>query len=513
MLTNSDLISLTGSAGNFKATINMRPRYIIAEDCTACGLCTEYCPKHHVDPYNEGLSITRPIHIDYAQAVPATYYIDPDSCMHIQHDTCQICVPVCQSHAIDFSQKPEEKELHIGAVIVSPGFGKISEETLAKFSYGKHPDVVTSFEFERMTNASGPFLGEVKCFSDGRHPKSLAFIQCVGSRDVGCDNGYCSSVCCMYAIKEALVTKDHDPEVDITIYYMDIRTQGKDFDVARERAEKAGIKFVRAKVADVTPWENHLKLTYSTLDGQHKFVAHDMVVLSVGLESPADAKDIAEKAGIELNKYDFCDTKYFTPLETSREGVIVAGAFQGPKDIPESATQSSGAATLAATILSKERGKGIVHKSYPDELKVTEEDEPRIGVFVCHCGINISSVVNVESVTQNAGEMKNVVFYDENLYACSQDAQEVIKEKIKENNLNRVVIAACSPRTHEPLFQETLKDAGLNRNLFEMVNIRDQCSWVHANEPDAATQKSKDLVRMAVAKANRINLCRNRPCR
>jgi len=481
----------------------MRPRYIIAEDCTACGLCTEYCPKHHVDPYNEGLSITRPIHIDYAQAVPATYYIDPNSCMHIQHDTCQICVPVCQSHAIDFSQQPEEKELHIGAVILSPGFGKISEETLTKFSYGKHPDVVTSFEFERMSNASGPFLGEVKRFSDGKHPKSLAFIQCVGSRDVGCDNGYCSSVCCMYSIKEALVAKDHDPEVDITIYYMDIRTQGKDFDVARERAENIGIKFVRAKVADVTPWEDHLKLTYSTLDGQHKFVGHDMVVLSVGLESPADAKMIADKTDIDLNHYDFCQTDTFTPLQTSREGVVVAGAFQGPKDIPESATQSSGAAAMAAVILNKERGKGIIHKSYPDELVLSEDDEARIGVFVCHCGINISSTVNVESVAQNAGEMKNVVFFDENLYACSQDAQEVIKDTIKDNNLNRVVIAACSPRTHEPLFQETLKDAGLNRNLFEMVNIRDQCSWVHANEPEKATDKSKDLVRMAVAKANK----------
>lgn len=481
----------------------MRPRYINADDCTACGLCTEYCPKHHVDSYNEGLSVTRPIHIDYAQAVPATYYIDPNSCMHIQHGTCQICVPVCQSHAIDFSQKDEKKELQIGAVIVSPGFGKISEETLAKYSYGKHPDVVTSFEFERMTNASGPFMGEVKCFTDGRHPKNIAFIQCVGSRDVGCNNGYCSSVCCMYAIKEALVAKDHDPEVDITIYYMDIRTQGKDFDVARERAEKAGIKFVRAKVANVTPWDNQLKLTYSTLDGQHKFVSHDMVVLSVGLESPKDAKTIAEKTGIELNHYDFCETKYFTPLQTSKEGVIVAGAFQGPKDIPESATQSSGAATLAATVLKKERGKGIIHKSYPDEVNVKEEDEARIGVFVCHCGINISSVVNVDSVTNYAGDMKNVVFYDDNLYACSQDAQEVIKNTIKENNLNRVVVAACSPRTHEPLFQETLKDAGLNRNLFEMVNIRDQCSWVHANEPDAATEKSKDLLRMAVAKANR----------
>jgi len=504
MVTNADFLALEGKPGNFTAKLNIRPRYIDADACTACGLCTQYCPKHHSDPYNEGLSITRPIHIDYAQAVPATYYIDPSSCMFLQHDTCQICVPVCQSHAINFSQKPEARDLKVGAVILSPGFGKIAEGTLEKFSYGKHPDVVTAYEYERMTTASGPFMGEIKCFSDGRHPKSMAFIQCVGSRDLGCDNGYCSSVCCMYAIKEALVTKEHDPEVDITIYYMDIRTQGKDFDAARERAEAIGIKFVRAKVADVTPWDNHLKLTYSTLDGQHKFDSHDMVVLSVGLESPKDAQKIADITKIDLNKYDFCKTATFTPLETSQKGIVVAGAFQGPKDIPESATQSSGAASLAAITLKSQRGKGTVQKEYPEELSVTADDEVRIGVFVCHCGINISSVVDCPDVANDAGGMENVTYYTENLYSCSQDAQEQIKKTIKDQKLNRVVIAACSPRTHEPLFQETLKDAGLNRNLFEMVNIRDQCSWVHANEPEAATQKSKDLVRMAVSKAAHI---------
>ncbi len=504
MVTNADFLALDGKPGNFTAKLNIRPRYIDADACTACGLCTQYCPKHHSDAYNEGLSITRPIHIDYAQAVPATYYIDPSSCMFLQHDTCQICVPVCQSHAINFNQKPESRDLKVGAVILSPGFGKIAPETLEKYSYGKHPDIVTAYEYERMTTASGPFLGEIKCFSDGRHPKSMAFIQCVGSRDLGCDNGYCSSVCCMYAIKEALVTKEHDPEVDITIYYMDIRTQGKDFDAARERAEAIGIKFVRAKVADVTPWENHLKLTYSTLDGQHKFDSHDMVILSVGLESPKDAQKISDITGIELNKYDFCKTETFAPLETSQDGIVVAGAFQGPKDIPESVTQSSGAAILASTVMKKQRGKGTVNKEYPDELSVTDDDEVRIGVFVCHCGINISSVVDCPDVAKDAGTMENVTYYTENLYSCSQDAQEQIKNTIKKEKLNRVVIAACSPRTHEPLFQETLKDAGLNRNLFEMVNIRDQCSWVHANEPVAATAKSKDLVRMAVSKAARI---------
>ena len=458
-----------------------------------------------MDEYNEGLALTRPIHIDYPQAVPATYYIDPKACLYLTHGTCQICVPACRSNAIDFSQTAEERQLSVGAVIMAPGFGRIPDETLAKFSYGKHPDVVTSIEFERLLNPSGPSVGEVRCISDRRHPKRIAFIQCVGSRDLGCNNGYCSSVCCMYAIKEAMVAKEHDPDLDITIYYMDMRTQGKDFDAAQKRAvEQYGIKFVRARVADVMPWGNSLKLTYSTLAGRHGFEPFDMVVLSVGLDAPASAKELSEICGFDLNTYDFCKTSTFAPLTTSKEGVLVAGAFQGPKDIPESVTQSSATAGLAAGLLQKQRGDGYIVKDYPQEKKLGKNEEPRIGVFVCRCGINIAGVVDVPAVDASLQDMEGVIYHSESLYSCSQDAQEMIKQKIKEHNLNRIVIAACSPRTHEPLFQETLKDAGLNRCLFEMVNIRDQCSWVHANEPEEATRKSKDLVRMGVAKARLI---------
>ncbi len=502
MLTNADLLALEGKPGDFTATVNLRPRFIDADACTACGMCTQYCPKHLEDGYNENLAVTRPIHIDYAQAVPATYYIDPSACLYLQHETCQICVPVCQTRAIDFSQQPEKRELKVGAVVLSPGFGRIKRETLAKFGYGSHPDVVTSFEFERMTNASGPFTGEVKCFSDGRHPKTIAFLQCVGSRDMGCGNGYCSSVCCMYAIKEALVAKEHDPEVDITIFYMDMRTQGKEFDNARERAEGLGIKFVRAKVSDVTPWYNHLQLAYATFDGQHRYESFDMVVLSVGLESPRDAKAIARTTGIELNDYDFARFETFKPLNTSRDGVYVIGAFQGPKDIPESVTQATAAAGLVGGMLTKQRGMGLIHKEFPEEKP--DADEVRIGVFVCHCGVNIGSVVDVPRVEGSVADMEGVVYHTDKLYACSQDAIETIRKDIIKHKLNRVVMAACSPRTHEPLFQETLKEAGLNACLIEMVNIRDQCSWVHAGEPGEATKKSEDLLRMAVAKARKL---------
>lgn len=504
ILSNTDFLALSGKPGAFTAKLQVRPRYIDADKCTACGMCTQYCPRHLVDGYNEGLAVTRPIHIDYPQAVPATYFIDPKACLHLQHGTCKICVPVCQTKAIDFDQQPEELSLQVGAVVMAPGFGRVPDSVLEKYSYGKHPDVVTSLEFERLLCASGPFEGELLRLSDRKHPKKLAFIQCVGSRDLGCDNGYCSSVCCMYAIKEAMVAKEHEPELEITIYYMDLRTQGKGFDAARARAESMGIKFVRARVADVMPWERQLKLTYATMDGSHFFEAYDMVVLSVGLDSPADAEKLADIADLKLNDYKFCQTDTFTPLLTSREGVVVAGAFQGPKDIPESVTQASAAAGIVSALTKAQRGKGFVVKTYPEEQQLADDGEVRIGVFVCHCGVNISSVVDVNNVDQYVEGMDGVVYHAQSLYACSQDAQEVLKQKIKEHDLNRVVIAACSPRTHEPLFQETLKDAGLNRCLIEMVNIRDQCSWVHANEPEAATDKSRDLVRMGIAKARHI---------
>jgi heterodisulfide reductase subunit A len=425
--------------------------------------------------------------------------VDANACLFLTKKECKQCERVCLAKAIDFAHQAQEVNLKVGAVILAPGFGRISSDVLSRYGYGIYQNVLTGMEFERLTSASGPTMGQILRPSDNEHPKRIAFIQCIGSRDLTCGNGYCSAVCCMYAIKESMVAKDHGPHTDITIFYMDMRTQGKEFDAARLRAEDKGVRLVRSRVAEVKETGKLLEITYVDEAGRHLKEAFDMVILPEGLESPEDAASLAKAAKIDLNRYEFCNTHPFYPLETTRRGVFVAGAFQGPKDVPESVTDASGAAALAAEVLKDMRNTEIETKTYPAEIEI--EEEPRIGVFVCFCGTNIGSVVDVSAVADYTATLDNVVFTDTNLYSCAQNTQEAITEKIRLHRLNRVVVAACTPCTHEPLFQETLRNAGLNRCLFVMANIRDQCSWVHSETPLAATQKAKDLVRMAVAKA------------
>ncbi len=502
ILTKSELLELTGEPGHFTAKIRKEPRYIDEDICTGCGQCTLYCLKEIGDDYNEDLKITHAAHIDYAQAVPTSYHIDPKACLQLNHQTCGLCAVVCQKNAIRFDDVEKILELPVGAVVLAPGFGRISNDIFRHYGWGKFDDVLTAFEHERLMCASGPTGGEIVRISDQKHPRKIAFLQCIGSRDASCGNNYCSSVCCMYAIKQATLAREHDPNAEITLFYMDVRTHGKGFDAARERAvAENNFRIIYARPPKVEDnFGGGLLLTWSDEAGKHKYEKFDLVILSQGLESPDDAEQLSRACRIDLNQYQFAATDNFSPLATSRAGVYVIGAFQGPKDIPDSVTQAGGVAGLCAGLLAKGRDSETVSATFPAERDISGE-EPRVGVFVCHCGINIGGVVNVPSVRDYAATLPHVAYATDNLYSCSQDTQGQLAKIIKEHGLNRLVVSACTPRTHEPLFQATMRQAGLNRALFEMANIRDQCSWVHMRDKEGATAKAKDLVRMAVAKA------------
>ncbi|CCK79323.1 HdlA2: heterodisulfide reductase-like protein, iron-sulfur subunit [Desulfobacula toluolica Tol2] len=484
-------------------SIKKAPRYVDMDKCIACGECTKKCPGKTPDEFNEGLDKRKAIYVPYPQAVPLKYVIDPSKCLKILKDKCGTCAKVCPAGAINYDDKEENLTLSVGSVIMAAGFKPFDPSGLDNYQYSKFPNVVTSIEFERILSAGGPTHGHIECYPDKTEPKKIAWLQCVGSRDQNkCDNKYCSSVCCMYAVKEAMMAKDHiHGEFEASIFLMDMRTYGKDFEKYYERAKDDGVRFVRSRIHTITEDKNNgLVCTYVTEDGKNIEETFDMMVLSVGMETPHDLVQTVKDMGIELNANNFVVTSGFSPVETSRKGFYVCGALQEPKDIPLAVMEASAAACDAGTSLSPSRGSLTRTKEYPAEVDVISED-PRVGVFVCNCGTNIGGIVDVPAVAEYARTLPNVAFVEENMFTCSQDTQDKMKKVIEENHLNRIVVAACTPRTHEALFQETLKDSGLNKYLVEMANIRNQCSWVHSKEPELATAKSKDLVRIAVAKA------------
>jgi len=419
---------------------------------------------------------------------------------------CMECVRVCSPGAVIHDELAEEISLQVGAIILIPGFDAFEAEIKGEYGYGRMPNVVTSMEFERLLSASGPTLGEVHRPSDGKSPEKIAWIQCVGSRDVTCGRDYCSSVCCMYATKEAIIAREHDSKIQPTIFYNDIRAFGKGFEFYYENArENLGIRYVRGIVSTVKEEQQtkNLLLTFQGEDGTMNTETFDMVVLSVGLEPSASTRELGERCGIDLNRFGFARTGEFSPNQTSREGIFVAGAFEAPMDIPESVMGAASAAALSGELLAEARNTLVQPKAFSEERDVSDE-EPRIGVFVCHCGTNIARIVDVPDVAEYAHGLPNVVHAENNLFTCSADTTVAIADTIREKGINRLVVASCSPRTHEPLFRDVCREAGINQYLFEMANIRDQCSWVHQDEPAEATAKAKDLLRMAVSRAARL---------
>ncbi|MHC1602277.1 MAG: FAD-dependent oxidoreductase [Methermicoccaceae archaeon] len=504
LLSFTEIVGLEGEAGAFKLKVNRKARYVDETKCTGCGLCMEKCPVKVDSEFEYGLAKRKAIYIPFPQAIPRVARIDPTICLKLTKGKCGNCEKVCGPKAVNYDDVDREVVLDVGAVIIATGFKPYDASHLTQYR-PDHPDVINSMQFERLLNASGPTSGHVVRGSDGKAPKRIGIIQCIGSRSADPKQGrpYCSSVCCAYATKESMIAVEHDSSLEIVIFTIDVRVFGKNFEEFYQRAKRDyGLKYIDSRPSAVNVRDDgSLFVVYEDHDaGGVKEMDLDMVVLSVGLDTDPKLKEVASILGIELDEFGHVLTSTAAPMTSTKEGIYVLGAASGPKDIPDTVAQASGAASKAGALLGEARGTMITEKELPPEKDV-EGVSPRVGVFVCQCGLNIGGVVDVPAVAEYAKTLPHVVYSMDNKYTCSSDTQTVIKDAIIEHDLNRVLVAACTPRTHEPLFQNTCREAGLNPYLFQFVNIREQCSWIHMKDKEGATKKAKEMVRMGVAKA------------
>jgi heterodisulfide reductase subunit A len=500
----AEVKGIKGGPGDFTITLAQKPRYIDPAKCTGCGECAKHCPTEVLDAFNEKLASRKAVFLLYPQAIPLKYSIDRAHCRFFKEGgECRECEIYCPAGAVDFSQKDEEVEIKVGAVILASGLRPYDPGYYLPYHYASYSNVVTSLEFERLLSASGPFAGHLVRPSDHQEPRKIAWLQCVGSRNLHAhDHPYCSAVCCMYAIKQTLIAREHSKEpLDTAIFFMDMRTSGKDFDQYCQQALDQGVRFIRSRVHSLNQvaGTGEILLRYITEEGRIATESFDLVVLSVGLEAAPAVVELSRRLGVEVNAHHFTRTSPFAPVAATRSGIFVCGALQGPKDIPQSVTEASAAAAAAGELLAEARYSLALQKPEYPERDVTVE-EPRIGVFICHCGTNIAGVIDVAALKEYAATLPGVSHAETSLFTCSQDSLKNIKDRIAEFKLNRIVVASCSPRTHEAVFQEAIKEAGLNPYLLEMANIRDQDAWVHQQEPEAALDKAKDLLRMAAAR-------------
>jgi heterodisulfide reductase subunit A2 len=502
ILTLSRLVDLAGVSGNFTAVIEQQPRFIDEKKCIACGVCAEKCPKKVSDPFNGNLGKRKAAFLTFPQAVPRIYALDPDQCLYLTKGKCGICQKICPTQAIDYDQKPKQYQIQVGAVILSTGFELALTKKQGEFGFGRYPNVVSSLQYERLLSATGPYEGHLRRPSDGCVPRKVAWIQCVMSRDAARNRPFCSSVCCMHAAKQAVMTRTHEPETETTIYFMDVRAHGKGFDEYVDRARhQHGVKYRRSMISQVYQNPVNDTIIIETFDHHLKEKVeeeYDLVVLSSGFSPSREFSELSERLNIVTNTYGFLSTAYDEPASTSRLGIFVCGGIEAPKDIPETVIQAGTAAAEASMLLAGARHSAVQTEDETDEPPT--DSAARVGVFVCHCGTNIAGVVDVEKVVEYVNRLPHVVHATNFVFTCATDTQKELIDTIREFDINRVVVAACSPRTHEPLFRETLKKAGLNPYLFEMANIRDHCSWVHADDPAKATAKARELVRAGVAR-------------
>jgi heterodisulfide reductase subunit A2 len=499
LLPYSEVVKVEGGGGDFNVSVVRKPRFVDPKRCTLCEACIKVCPVEVEREFGGGLEKRKAIYLPYPQAIPHSLVIDPNTCTR-----CGECVKVCSPGAIDLDMKEEEEKIEVGAILLGFGFEPFIAQRKGEYGFGRYENVLTSIQFERLLSTSSPTQGFPIRVSDKKRMEKIAFIQCVGSRDPSCGQDHCSTICCMYATKQAMIAKDRSPGLGVTFFYMDIRPMGKDYERYYERGKtEYGIEYIRSAISSIKELQQtkNLLITYVKEDGTFEEREFDAVILSVGFTPPQTIKDLAGRMGLQLNQQGFCKTDEFNPAQTSVNGIFVGGAFRGPRDIPETVVEGSSAAASAASFLLPNRLPQLP-KEYPMEGALGEEI-PKIGVFLCHCGEELKKSLSISDLINGTKQLREVVHVEEVGLACLPDDLDLIKKKIGEQGLNRIVIAGCSHREIRGAMEEMAKGMGFNPYLIEYANIREQCAFVHLDYPRLATEKAMALIRMAVERAKR----------
>jgi heterodisulfide reductase subunit A len=490
LIPQAEIVKFSGKEGDFKVTLRKRARGVVEDLCTACRRCIEVCPEEVIDEFNF-FSKRKAISLRGPMPVPPIPAIDWETCTR-----CGKCVEVCPTDAIDLKMKDEEWELQVSSVVLAPGFDEFDPEALTQYGYGRWKNVVTSIEWERIVSPIGPLAERIRRPSDGKAIKKVAFVLCVGSRERRWD--FCSAACCMYSVKEALLAKELQKDLEVTVFYMDLRGFGKGYERYIEQARAQGVRFVRGRTPRIQEDPKTKNLIVSTMPKDQVVKEEfDLCVLGIGQRPPRGSAELAKTVGAELNEWGFCKTVDPAGIETTQPGVYVCGSFSEPKDIPDTVTQAT-ACALEALEGMREKAAKPPKKTEPTP-EPTSEEEPKIGVVLCQCKGEVSEGLDLEQLKEAVGKRPSVSAVMEVDALCVKDAAKGLLGEIRKGGINRLVVGACSPYLFRRRFLESV--GGIDPWLIEWVNLREGA--IQAHDEEGAQEKAEAMLLMAIERLRR----------